>query len=336
VAVVQVDGGAVGGPGPVDVEALAEHFEGVVGFHGPLLGVGAVAGVNLDRVEVGGAGRPVVQAQALVAGDRAGGTAGAVARGGAGGDGPHEALRGGGAGAVLRGDRHGAGAVGGRGAGDDSGRGDRQAGGQACGRVAQGLSAGGVLAAEGDGGCRLVDEAGPRAWVGQRDRLAQLAGGYRERAGQRQARAGVADLDAVVAGAGRPRVGGGIPVLEVLLGQRERDGGGGSGGEVDPLEALELKRRLAGGGRVGHVELCDVRAGAGAGVGDRGGDGRRAARGQRAHLEVAERERRVRQAIPEREQRGQALAVIPAVAHVDSLGVLHVAAGARPLRRGRG
>src|SRR5581483_11220707 len=93
VAVVQVDGGAVGGPGPVDVEALAAHFEGVVGFHGPLLGVGAVAGVNLDRVEVGGAGRPVVQAQALVAGDRAGGTAGAVARGGAGGDGPHEALR---------------------------------------------------------------------------------------------------------------------------------------------------------------------------------------------------------------------------------------------------
>ena len=73
VAGVQVDEGAVGGAGRVDVQALAEHLQGVAGRDRPLLGAGAVAGVDLDRVEVRGAGRAVIQAQALVPGDRPGG-----------------------------------------------------------------------------------------------------------------------------------------------------------------------------------------------------------------------------------------------------------------------
>ena len=81
VAVIQVDGGAVGGACAVDVQALAQHFEGVVGLHRPLLGVAAVAGVDLDRVGVRGAGRAVVQAQALVPDDRAGGGGGRGIRG---------------------------------------------------------------------------------------------------------------------------------------------------------------------------------------------------------------------------------------------------------------
>src|SRR6202000_344130 len=53
-------------------------------------------------------------------------------------------------------------------------------------------------------------------------------------------------------------------------------------------------------------------------------------------VQVAEREARVRQAVPEREQRRLALAVVPAVADVEALGVLHGAAGARPLGGGAG
>src|SRR6201999_2936116 len=64
-------GAGRGGPAGV-VQALARRLQAAVAAHGPLLGVGAVAGVDLDRVEVGRAGAPVVQAQAAVPGDRAG------------------------------------------------------------------------------------------------------------------------------------------------------------------------------------------------------------------------------------------------------------------------
>src|SRR5580698_3117629 len=69
---VVVHGGAVGRAGPGHVEAAAEHLQGAVGLDRPALRVGAVAGVNLDRVEVGRAGAAVIQAQALVPGDRPG------------------------------------------------------------------------------------------------------------------------------------------------------------------------------------------------------------------------------------------------------------------------
>src|SRR2546421_8576360 len=72
VAVVQVDRCAVGGSATVDVHALAQYVQRAAGLdHGPLLRGGAVAGVDLDRVEVGGAGAAVVDAQAAVAGDLA-------------------------------------------------------------------------------------------------------------------------------------------------------------------------------------------------------------------------------------------------------------------------
>ena len=133
-----------------------------------------------------------------------------------------------------------------------------------------------------------------------------------------------------------PGVGAAVPVLQVLLGEGEGDGGRCPGGQVYPLEALQLNRRLAGGGRVSDVQLGDVRAGAGAGVGHGGRHGGRAARGQRADVQVAEREGRVRQADTEREQWSLALGVVPAVADVDALGVLDVAAGAGPLGGGTG
>src|SRR6185437_4526233 len=291
-------------------------------------------GVDLYRGAVGAVGRADVQAQALIAGDRPG-YAGA-GRSGAGCHRPDEALGRVGAVAVLRGDRGRAGSVGGGGAGDDAGGGDRQAGWQAGGRIGQRLAAGGVLAAEGDLGRGAAGQAGLRAGAGQGDRGAELAGRYGQGAGQRQARARVADRDRVVAGTGSPRVRATAPVLEALLGQGEGDGGRCPGGQVDPLEALELKWRLPGGGRVGDVELGDVRARADAGVGHGGGDGGRTARGERADVQVAEREGRVGQAVPEREQRRQALAGVPAVADVDALGVLHSAAGARPLGGGAG
>src|SRR4029077_5623141 len=73
VAVIQVYGGPVGGAAAVDVQALAEGVQGAARLdHGPLLGVGPVAGVDLDRREVGGVRAPDVQAQAVVAGDRTG------------------------------------------------------------------------------------------------------------------------------------------------------------------------------------------------------------------------------------------------------------------------
>src|SRR5581483_4013574 len=73
VAVVQVHLGAVGGAAADDVHALAQDMQGAARRdHGPLLRRGAVAGVDLDRVGVGRAGRPVVDAQAAVPDDRAG------------------------------------------------------------------------------------------------------------------------------------------------------------------------------------------------------------------------------------------------------------------------
>src|SRR6201996_7414977 len=75
ITVVQVHGGPVGGSTPVDIQALPEGVQGAAGLdHRPLLGVGAVAGVDLHRGEVGAAGRADVHAQAAVADDRAGGT----------------------------------------------------------------------------------------------------------------------------------------------------------------------------------------------------------------------------------------------------------------------
>src|SRR6185437_5727178 len=77
IAVVQVHHGAVGGAAPVDVHALAERVQGAARLDdGPLLRVGAVAGVHLDGGEVGGVRAADVDAQALVAGDRAPAAAG--------------------------------------------------------------------------------------------------------------------------------------------------------------------------------------------------------------------------------------------------------------------
>src|ERR1700731_2556185 len=239
VAGIQVDEGAVGRTRRIDVEAHAEHLKGAVGLHRPLLGAGAVAGIDLDRVVQRGAGRPVVQAQALVPGDRAGGGRGAT--GGARSDGPDEALASGGAVAVLGGDRHRGRSVRGGGAGDDAAGGDRQAGGQAGSGVGQRLAAGGVLAAEGNRRSGAAGQAGLRAGMGQGDRGAELGGRDGQGGGQRQAGAGVADGDRVVAGAGGPGIGAAVPVLQVLLGEVERDGGRCAGGQVDPLEALQLQ-----------------------------------------------------------------------------------------------
>jgi hypothetical protein len=69
--------------------------------------------------------------------------------------------------------------------------------------------------------------------------------GDRERAGQRQVRVGVAHLDAVAAGACRPAVAAGVPVLEVLLGQQEADRLAGAGLQADASEAFELAGRLS-------------------------------------------------------------------------------------------
>src|SRR6201999_472092 len=50
VAGVQVDQGAVGRAGRVDVQAQAEDLQGVPGPDRSLLGAGPVAGVDLERV----------------------------------------------------------------------------------------------------------------------------------------------------------------------------------------------------------------------------------------------------------------------------------------------
>ena len=138
-------------------------------------------------------------------------------------------------------------------------------------------------------GDRGADDALLPAGVGDGDRLADLRGGDGQGAGQRQVPVRVAEQDRVVARRGRPGVGRGVPVLQVRLGQRERHRLALAGGQVDAGEALQLLGRLAGGGRVGDVQLDHVGALAGAGV----GHGRRhvrAALGQRADRQVAEGE----------------------------------------------
>src|SRR6202044_1904427 len=80
VAGVEVNGRAVGGAASVDVHALAERLQGAAGLdHRPLLGVGVVAGVDLNRGEVGAVRCSDVDAQALIAGDRPGGAGSATA-----------------------------------------------------------------------------------------------------------------------------------------------------------------------------------------------------------------------------------------------------------------
>src|SRR5215475_8035049 len=57
VAVVEIDRRAVRGTAAVDVHALAEGVQRAARLdHGPLLGRRSITGVDLDRVEVRGAG----------------------------------------------------------------------------------------------------------------------------------------------------------------------------------------------------------------------------------------------------------------------------------------
>ena len=236
-------------PPPIDVQALAVGLDGAVGLLGPLLAVGAVAGVDVDLGAVGVAVAGHVQAQALVADQRGGGDArrrpgSTVQVNAVLAEAPVPSV------AVtvtvevpavvgvpvivpvLEID----------GPGGQAGRGEGQR-----------------LAAVGVGWrrpvprprCPAMPSCGPglvivTGWPSWAD-------GDRQGAGQRQVRVGVADRDRRSCRCWWPRrccvefqycrfrwVSGNVTVWLA------------PGGQADPLEALELARRLAGGGRVGR------------------------------------------------------------------------------------
>src|SRR5215472_3293798 len=87
-------------------------------------------------------------------------------------------------------------------------------------------------------------------------RCSVLAG--EERAADREVTLVAADADAVQARGDYPAAGGGLVVAQVLVGQLECDPLALAGSKGYLLEALELVRRLAGGGGVGELQLCDL------------------------------------------------------------------------------
>src|SRR3954447_25944966 len=133
---------------------------------------------------------------------------------------------------------------------------------------------------------------------------------------QRKAAGAATHGDPVLAAGHLPAVALRVPEAERALRHRERHVPGLAGRQQYLLEALQFLRRLRDGRRAGRsdVELGDLGTGGRTGVGHIGLDRRRGDR------KVAVPERRVRQPVPEREQRRDLLGVVVPVPDEDALG----------------